>query len=199
MIDRTLNFICDQLNSYLVTKLQLHSNERAIVLSNVSQLNETEPSSGGEHADPQNAFLSLINIEEDRMSKSQENFVRGVDGSIVYKNPKIYLNLYLLFSVNLSSYTESLKRLSLIIQFFQYQNVFTSLNTPSLPDDIDELVVDLMSLSYQDLNNLWGILGSRYLPSAMYKMRMISIDENFTYGDAGLIKKITINDKTIQQ
>jgi len=198
MIDKTLDFIRAQLNSYLQAKLSLLPNEDAIILSNVSQLNETQPNSGGDDNDPQNAFLSLVNIEEDRISKSPENFVRAFDGSIVYKNPKIYLNLYVLFSVNLSTYTESLKRLSYIIQFFQHQNVFTPLTAPSIPDGVDELIVDLMSLSYQDLNNLWGILGSRYLPSVMYKVRMIAINEDFAQGSAALIQKISITDKTLQ-
>jgi hypothetical protein len=170
------------LNTYLQNKLSLLPTEDAIILSNVSQLNETQPSSGGNDVDPQNAFISLINIEEDRISKSPENFVRALDGSITYKSPKIFLNLYLLFAVNLSSYPESLKRLSYIIQFFQYQNVFTPLSSPSLPEGVDELILDLMTLSYQDLNNLWGILGSRYLPSVMYKMRLISINEDFVIG-----------------
>jgi len=199
MIDKVLDFVRTQLNTYLQNKLSLLPTEDAIILSNVSQLNETQPSSGGNDVDPQNAFMSLINIEEDRISKSPENFVRALDGSITYKSPKIFLNLYLLFAVNLSSYPESLKRLSYIIQFFQHQNVFTPLSTPSLPEGVDELILDLMTLSYQDLNNLWGILGSRYLPSVMYKMRLISINEDFALGGAGLIQKITINDKTLQQ
>ena len=199
MIDKVLDFVRTQLNAYLQNKLSLLPTEDAIILSNISQLNETQPSSGGNDVDPQNAFISLINIEEDRISKSPENFVRALDGSITYKSPKIFLNLYLLFAVNLSSYPESLKRLSYIIQFFQYQNVFTPLSSPSLPEGVDELILDLMTLSYQDLNNLWGILGSRYLPSVMYKMRLISINEDFALGGAGLIQKITINDKTLQQ
>ena len=199
MIDKVLDFVRTQLNTYLQNKLSLLPTEDAIILSNVSQLNETQPSSGGNDVDPQNAFISLINIEEDRISKSPENFVRALDGSITYKSPKIFLNLYLLFAVNLSSYPESLKRLSYIIQFFQHQNVFTPLSTPSLPEGVDELILDLMTLSYQDLNNLWGILGSRYLPSVMYKLRLISINEDFVLGGAGLIQKITINDKTLQQ
>ena len=199
MIDKTLDFICKQLNSYLLLKLDPPPQGDAIILSNISQLNETQPNSGGDENDPQNAFLSLINIEEDRISKSPENFVRSNTGSIVYKNPKIFLNLYLLFAVNLSSYTESLKRLSFIIQFFQYQNVFTPLTSPTIPEGVDELILDLMTLSYQDLNNLWGIMGSRYLPSVMYKMRLISINEDFAYGGAGVVQKITITDKTLQQ
>jgi hypothetical protein len=199
MIDKTLDFIRAQLNAYLQAKLSLLPTEDAIILSNVSQLNETEPNSSGEGKDPQNAFISLINIEEDRISKSPENFIRASDGSIVYKNPKVFLNLYILFAANLSTYTESLKRVSFIIQFFQYQNVFTPLNSPTIPAGIDELILDMITLSYQDLNNLWGILGSRYLPSVMYKCRLITINEDFAMGDAGLIKKLTIDEKVLQQ
>jgi len=199
MIDKVLDFVRTQLNTYLQNKLSLLPTEDAIILSNISQLNETQPNSGGNDVDPQNAFISVVNIEEDRISKSPENFVRALDGSITYKSPKIFLNVYVLFAVNLTSYTESLKRLSYIIQFFQYQNVFTPISYPSIPAGVDELILDLMSLSYQDLNNLWGILGSRYLPSVMYKMRLISINEDFALGGAGLIQKITINDKTLQQ
>lgn len=199
MIDKALDFITKQLNSYLQNKLSLLPSEDAIVLSNISQLNETKPNTSGDNTDPQNAFVSLVNIEEDRISKSPENFIRSNSGSIVYKNPKIFLNLYILFSVNLSSYTESLKRLSYIIQFFQYQNIFTPISAPSIPSGVDELILDLMTLSYQDLNNLWGILGSRYLPSVMYKMRLITVTEDFLYGEAGLIQKIVINEKSVQQ
>jgi hypothetical protein len=166
----------------------------AIILFNVSQLGSE--SGGGNGDATTNAFLTLVNIEEDRISKSQENYLRK-DNKLVYGRPKIYLNLYLLFSVNMS-YTESLKRLSLIIQFFQYQNVFTPLTSPSLPTGIDELILDLHTVSMQDMNNIWVILGSKYLPSVMYKMRLITISEDFTLGEAGLISEIVINDKSLQ-
>src|ERR1044072_5468536 len=102
MIDRALDFICKQLNSYLLTKLDpAPQGGEAIILANISQLNEAQPNSGGEANDPQNAFVSLVNIEEDRISKSQENTVRK-DNALYYKNPRVYLNLYVLFAVNLS-------------------------------------------------------------------------------------------------
>ncbi len=109
----------------------------------------------------------------------------------------MHLNLLLLFSVQLSTYFESLKRLSFIIQFFQHQNVFTPVAYPAMPAEVEELVVDLHTLSLQDMNNLWGILGSRYLPSVMYKLRMVIISEDFEQGEAGLITQISINDQTI--
>lgn len=156
MIDQALNFICQEVNTYLCNKLGITDGSTLIQLANISW-NDTE-STAGNGADRSNAYLSLVNIEEDRISKSPQNFVRN-GTSIVYKNPKLFLNLYVLFSVNLSVYVESLKRLSAIIQFFQYKNVFNAANSPAMPQGVNELVVDLITLSYQDLNNLWGIMG----------------------------------------
>ena len=195
MIDQALDFLRIQLDNYLRMKLDPQTSTPFIQLANIAW-NDSETTTGAA-GDGSDAFISLINVEEDRISKPQENYVRG-NGSIVYKNPKIYLNLYLLFGVNLSDYTESLKRLSFIIQFFQYRNVFTPLTSPTLPAGIEELIFDLETLTFQDLNNLWGIMGSKYLPSVVYKMRLIRISEDFAQGQAGLVMEVAINDKNLQ-
>lgn len=198
MIHDVLDFLRSRLNKYLNLKLDSTGNGQSnfIQLANVAwyDTNNQSTSTDGSNF---NAFITLVNIEEDRISRPQENSTRQNNGTI-YKNPKIYLNLYILFSVNLSSYYESLKRLSYIIQFFQYQNVFTSLSTPDLPDGIEKLILDLDTLSFQDLNNLWGIMGSKYLPSVIYKLRLISISEEFAMGEAGLISEMITDAKNIQ-
>ena len=196
MIDQVLTFLNTRLDQYLRLKLDPSNSNSFIQVANIAW-NDSETSGSNGTNSPANAFITLVNIEEDRISKSPENYVRQGSESI-YKSPKIYLNLYVLFAVNLSSYTESLKRLSFIIQFFQYQNVFTPLSSPDLPAGVEKLILDLNTLSFQDMNNLWGILGSKYLPSVMYKMRMISISEEFAQGNAPLLHEIIVNDKTLQ-
>ena len=198
MINLTLDFLCREINNYLVMKLDLAPGTNAIIPYNVSQLNDDNGGGNANGNAASGAFLTLVNIEEDRISKSHDNYIRK-DGKVVYQNPKVHLNLYLLFSVSLSAYTEALKRLSYIIQFFQYQYVFTPTTSPAMPAGVEELIFDLHTLSLQDMNNLWGILGSKYLPSILYKMRMITISEDFAQGDAGLITAININDKLVQQ
>lgn len=196
MIDLALTFLNTQLDNYLRDKLDPTHHSPFIQLANIAW-NDADNSASPK--DPSSsAFITLVNIEEDRISKSPEAFTRNNNNSVVYKNPEIYLNLYVLFSVNLSSYAESLKRLSLIIQYFQYKNVFTTLNSSGLPAGVDKLILDLSTLSFQDMNNLWGILGSKYLPSVMYKLRLIKISEEFAQGDATLIHEIMVNDKTLQ-
>lgn len=199
MIHDALDFLRSRLNEYLNLKLDPTGNGQGsfVQLANVAW-NDTNNQSSSTDGSNFNAFITLVNVEEDRISRPQSNSVRN-NNTTIYKNPKIYLNLYVLFSVNLSSYLESLKRLSYIIQFFQYQNVFTPLSTPDLPDGVEKLILDLDTLSFQDLNNLWGIMGSKYLPSVLYKMRLVIIDENFNEGTAVLINEIMINDQTINQ
>jgi hypothetical protein len=192
MIDLALDFLCKQLNTYLLDKLDPPPPGDAIVLANISQLNEIQPNSGGNIDDPQNAFVSLVNIEEDRISKSQENTVRR-DNTVIYKNPKVFLNLYVLFAVSLNNYTEALKRLSFIIQFFQFKNVFTAVNSPTLDPAIEKLIVDMHSLSFEQANQLWATLGGRYIPSVLYKIRLVGIEEGAVDAEGGFIKTITIN------
>src|SRR5258708_1801997 len=100
MIDLALDFLTKQVNTYLRMKLDPASNDDFIQLTNVSQLGQGDDAVNS-NITVQNAFLSLVNVEEDRISKSQENFVRK-ENTVVYRNPKIFLNLYVLFAVNLS-------------------------------------------------------------------------------------------------
>jgi hypothetical protein len=54
----------------------------------------------------------------------------------------------------------------------------------------------MVTLSFQDLNNLWGILGSKYLPSVMFKVRLIKISEEFQEGTAPIVQEIMVTDKS---
>lgn len=194
MIDTALDFISKRLNAFLRVKYQDQSNSTDYIQLNNIAWNDQSIS----QPTTNNAFITLVNIEEDRISKSPDNYIRTNTG-IVYQKPTIFLNLYVLFATNLNSYEESLTRLSYIIQFFQFQNVFTTLDSPGLPQGIDKLIFDLKTLSFQDLNNLWGILGSKYLPSVVYILRLVTISSDFEMGNVPLLHEIVVNDKTLQQ
>lgn len=197
MIGVTLQKLADNhINPYLETKSNSTFTEPLVVLGNIAQVNDL-----GGGALNSKIVLTVVNIEEERMLRSPENYIRqGTD--IKYKNPPVFLNLYVLFTSNFSlsggenDYQQSLQGISYIIQFFQNQNVFTRLNAPDLPDGVEELIFDLKTLSFQDLNNMWGILGSKYLPSVLYKVRLLTIDEDFSQGDVLPINEILVNDKT---
>jgi len=194
MINESLQFIADELNKYLVLKMGPANEPPRLVLGNVSRLFDGEVAAAGL---VNKVILSLVNVEEDRVAKQQENFVR-TDVSTRYKNPQLYLNLYILFSSNRTGYPDALQHLSYILQFFQFQHVFTPITHPDLDPRIQKLIVDLCTLNFEQVNHLWSTLGGKYIPSVLYKVRQITIDEDLTLSESGFIKEVQINDKVIQ-
>jgi len=191
MIDVALKFITAELNQYLNNKLSLDvASQNPVVLGNISKLSD-----GNDNNELlEKVILSLVNIEEERMLKSPEKYTR-VDDHFVQRNPKVHLNLYCLFAANKSKYNEALKYLSFVIQFFQFRNVFNHTSDPSLDQNIEKLIMDLYTINFEQINHLWGTLGGKYLPSALYKMRLITIDEAFTEAEGELIRKVSIEGK----
>ncbi len=128
-------------------------------------------------------ICSLINVE-------QEKVHLNMGGSASPKmNPPVNLNLYLLYSAYFTSqnYDEAFKFLTAIIAFFQRKKVFTPHNTPALSEKIDKISFEIVSLDFSELSNLWATLGAKYMPSIIYKVRMLSIDENVIVEDVPII------------
>jgi len=186
--------IDDHLTPYIRVKTQDNGTDSVITFGSISQLNDTDSDSL-----KNNIIMGLVNIEEDRISRKPDNYVRTPD--LTYKKPPVYLNLYVLFVANFDplAYQASLNFITLIIKFFQAQNIFTHANSPNLPTAVDELIFDMKTLSFQDLNNLWGILGSKYMPSVLYKVRLLSVSDDFTQGPAQIVQQITITEQTIEE
>ena len=70
--------------------------------------------------------------------------------------------------------------------------MFTSENSPGLDPRIEKLIVELYSLSFEQQHHLWGILGAKYLPSVMYRVRMITIQEAQAIDEQEALKEINI-------
>ena len=172
MIDKALEILVNSIRDYLVRLPDLNiTSQETIHLHHIVEAD-------GTLALPDNSLgLSLVNVEEERVTKSQQAFVSSSQGQIAHVNPELKLNLYILLAANFTNYKTGLEFLSGAIRFFQSKNVFTAQNTPSIDPAIQKLIVELYSLSFEQQNHLWGSLGAKYLPSVMYKVRMISIQE----------------------
>ncbi len=188
MVKEALDFLRIELDTYL--NLKTLQNTEWVSLENVAFINDSNANSESKSK----IILSLVNVEEDNVMKQQENFSRA-EGRILYKNPKIFLNLFILFTTNATSYPDSLKKLSMVMQFFQANPVFDSLTSPNLDAKIEKLLVKMHSLSFEQLNHLWGVLGGKYMPSVLYKVTQVVIDEDATSGEAAYIKEIQIGEK----
>lgn len=202
MIAELLGLITDELNSFLGRKEPRYRNVQTAVLSDlVNQQGElvitTDDHSEQEGRD--NVIVTLINVEEETVGKAQLPYIRSPEQSIGLVNPEIKLNLYVLFSTfsNMNPnerYLNCLKLLSYVVRFFQYKNVFNHQNTPNLSEDIDKLTIELVSPTFEQQNYLWGALGAKYMPSVLYKVRMLTIREVEESIPSRLIEQVRINE-----
>ncbi|WP_439488108.1 DUF4255 domain-containing protein [Algoriphagus sp.] len=197
MIHSTLKFLTAELNAFIKLKVGDPVGDR-IVLSSVT--NET-----GIIIPDKSLGLSLINIEEERTIKEQRSTYINAVGKTEKRNPEIQLNLYILITANFQNknindssddYVEGLKQLGYAISFFQSKNVFTKENSPGLASsdpDLTKIVVELYSYSFEQLHNFWTVVGAKYLPSVLYKVKTLRIQENQLLESGDPIEKIHLN------
>src|SRR5690606_12168274 len=182
MIHTCLSFLTNELNDYLKLRTGSPTVDRVYLTSVATE-------GGGVVIPNKSLGVSLINIEEDRVYKDQKSTIINNHGNVERLNPEIKLNLYVLISANFQNadaedstddYVEGLKQLSWIISFFQAKNVFTPENSPKLADfdpNLTKLVVELYSYSFEQLYNFWSVVGAKYLPSVLYKIRILTFQE----------------------
>lgn len=198
MIRESVQFLADEVNNYFDLKLGLSGEAPRIALGNAAKAFDVEGTPPLNYISITNkGILTLVNVEEDRIAKRHENYEKTAT-TTRYKSPPLYLNLYLLFSLNRNSYADSLAWLGHILQFFQHQKVFTPFTHPALNPKIKELIVDMYSLTFEQVNHLWSTLGGKYMPSVMYRVRQITLDEDITTSETGLIKEIQLTEKVKQ-
>lgn len=202
MIHTSLAFLTDELNEYLKLKTGTPSVERIFLTSVATESN-------GVVIPDKSLGISLINIEEERVYKDQRTSLINNEGNVEYVNPNIKLNLYILISANFQDktsddsddYVEGLKQLSMVISFFQAKNVFTPDNSPALAKrdpNITKLIVELYSYSFEQLYNFWSVVGTKYLPSVLYKIRLVTFQEREFFDSSIPIEKIGIDSKSKQ-
>jgi hypothetical protein len=190
MIAHTLDFLAKELNAYLDQRLMASSIKR-VVVGNVARALDTT-GGGPDGAIGDKVVLTLVNLEEERSVRLQETVVRTAT-TARYKNAPLQLNLYVLVSVTKDDYPDALVQLGHVVQFFQFQNVFTPLTHPGLQPRVERLVLELYTMNFEQVNHLWSTLGGKYLPCALYKVRQITVDEEAVTGESGLIREIRLD------
>lgn len=105
---------------------------------------------------------------------------RAAEPGLAVINPPLYVNLHLSFMANFveKNYPDGLAALSRIMDFFQQNPLFTHDNAQSLAPSIDRLSIEFESLGPVDVNYIMGMLGTNYLPSVFYKLRMLPFAAN---------------------
>jgi hypothetical protein len=170
MLHLAADFLTRELNSWLVQRTG--GSFGAAVLTRIA-------TDAGKWAIPDDQVgVALVNVEEERALKSQVPQTTYVDGRQVLREPEIKLNLYLLFAPHFKNYDQGLKQLSYVLTFFQGHPVFTRERYPGLDPRIEKLGVDLIGLTFEQLNQLWGFIGAKQLPSAVYRVRLVALQDD---------------------
>jgi hypothetical protein len=171
MINSAISHITLYLNQYLGRTFSL--DEEIAVISNIAEQD------GSIAVNVNNKVaVFLVNVEKDVSPVHSKGLglIDAREKTINY--PPLHLNLFLMFSANFGggNYPEALKFLSHIISFFQKNPVFTHQNSPDLDPRIDKLILDIENLNIKDLSSLWSIISGKYLPSVLYRVRMLTFD-----------------------
>lgn len=185
MITEAVVFIRDEVRNYL-KQVNAVINAQDVLLGNIASLeNQTNLTD--------KVIITLVNVEEESALKNSKSWSKNpLTGGIETRNPPVYLNLYLLFTATLpesvdgtdTHYQKALHRIAAIVELFQSKKVFTLQNSPAFnpPNDLQErflneirLVPELYTLTFEQINHLWGSLGGKQSPFVMYKIRVVKV------------------------
>lgn len=171
MISKALTFITDFLNHYLEQSLGL--SEGPVVASSL-----VNPDGSFPYTTENKIVVSVINLEHETVLKPL-SFNKGTQSGFGKVAPPVNLNLYLLISANYSSrnYFESLKMLSAVIGSLHTNPYFTKQEHPEIQDPIAKLTLETYTIPTAELGTIWNGLGARYVPSVIYKMRVMALAE----------------------
>ncbi|MBL7818451.1 MAG: DUF4255 domain-containing protein [Saprospiraceae bacterium] len=176
MIDLSLLILQKELNNYLKT---------SVVLDNIAFIDSTDNSERLRD----NVIITLVNTEEESTMKNGLYYHRNAIGGIDYENPPIFLNIYIVLAVNFpTNYgTVALKHLSNIVKFFQGKNTFYFSDEEG---NEAQMTLDLYTMTFEQINHLWGSLGGKQIPFVMYKVRLLRLTDHRRLATGSIIIEI---------
>ena len=159
MIRKILTYYAARLDDYLS-----RTHHRPEGLATVGMIgNSTEER-------PNKMVVSLLGVERETAGGINAPVQHIPEGGYVRMQPSLLLNLNVMLAAVFDErqYAESLSVLTDTLRFIQSMPKFTV--------EGKDYTIEIMSLSPQDLNNVWTLLGGQYYPSVVCKIRRLTID-----------------------
>ncbi len=140
-------------------------------------------------------FISVLKIDQERLAQNPNTYFLQdmADEYSKRTNPLKYFNVHLLFAACSSNqrYSEALQRLERVLECFQDQHIY-EVPIAGSSEDI-RIVMELQNLDLNQQNQMWSILGGKYFPSVIYKVKMIPIISSIEEDGYGIIERVRIN------
>lgn len=195
MIYDALKYIQEGLDQYLTEVGQSPLTGSIVTLDNVGLAEEL---GGTKDSLNQQVIISLVNLQEEAALKNLPNYtVRN--GRTEYERPPIHLNLFILISVlDIDNYEVALRRISSVVAYFQAQREFSFQHTPTMAEYSQEVrvIMDLYTLTFEQLNHLWGALGGKQIPFVLYKARVVPVSAEKPQAEGSVITDIYVNESS---
>ncbi|MEO4006920.1 DUF4255 domain-containing protein [Flavobacterium sp. CAU 1735] len=121
--------------------------------------------------------ITLLSAEEESALKNASRYEPIYpEGSTVprgykKKNPTAYLNLYVMVAANRDNYEIALQNISKVIRTFHTEKTFVN-ETQGF-----SIKLQLHPLPFDQLSYVWGLLGGKVIPSALYKISIVKIQK----------------------
>ena len=193
MIDHALIIVRNELEAHLAAS----GNSTHAELGNVGEIGQPGTKLRNK------VLLSVVNLQEERTLKNTPAYVRDdVQMRVRYENPPTFLNLAVLLTATHTEYINALRALSRALLFFQHRNVLShdnvapnSISHDAPPRDADrlaefKLIFNLWSPTFEEVNDMWGMLGGKQFPFALYSMRMLELKFRAIQRESGLITEV---------
>lgn len=171
MIKRILTCYAGRLNEYL-SRLH-HQPEGLVEAGFVGNSSEEKPNK---------MVVSLFGIERETSGGISAPVQRTAEG-YTRTSPPLLLNLNVMLAAVYDErrYAESLSVLSDTLKFIQ--------SVPKFEVEETTYTVEIVTLSPQDLNNVWTLLGGQYYPSVVCKLRRLIIDAEEATGSGATMRQ----------
>ncbi len=202
MIRTALKFLQNELDAYICSR----ENDVSYSPGNIVALQSIASPDGKVNIDDtMHITMMLVSLEEERLIGKQPYYAPLNDREKIQLNPPVEINLQVLFIAHNSHYETALRDISQVISFFQSNTVFQESTYPALNAEagdsskkpwqtIERLALAIKNLSLEQQNNLWSMLGPKYIPSILYSVRMLTVFDRSARRIAPLIHEINVSD-----
>lgn len=182
MLDLCLDYLKERMNQSVKHVFDLADD--LVIVSPPADLD------GSKSSKIKNKVLIFVsNIEKDVFSKNYRQEFNHTSNRKSISSQPLFITMTVTVAANFGTdhYSDGLKVLSHFLAFFNRHNSFNRQNSPDLPKNIEQINMELESIPGEQLNHLWGIFGSHYLPSCIYKVRALIPDSESVLSQVGNI------------
>lgn len=166
MIKESLKYVSNELDDFLRRKY--NSQESRVQLGSILDQSGSIP-----EENKNKVLLTLVNLEHETATNTTLNG-RTSNGQFSEYHPPLSFNMNILFSGLFNQYEESLKFISDTIYFFQAKPIFNAQNSPGLDERVLQLTLEVLKMDSNATYNLWSSMGAKYVPSIVFKVRMLT-------------------------